>query len=176
MSFAVGQRPEPSAEDVYLANFLSVCKMAHAAAPFWWNDPGGMIWEPCEYRDMMSSAGPVIGKFRCARRGRTHFRREILGDVKNFHVKVKVIAEPKVESNRMWAEAEDFAQLLSGWLIVNELECRLVQQRASTVHTAPSVVLPALCDVGEFLLIRQAMHDAQLHDMQSVIERAGDHG
>ena len=99
MSFAVGQWPEPRAEDIYVTNFLSVRKTVEAATPLRGDNTGRVIWETCEYRDMMSSAGPVLSKFHSARRGRAHFRGEILGEVEDFHAKVKVISEPALESN-----------------------------------------------------------------------------
>jgi len=41
--FAIGQRPEPGAENIDAADFFVVGEAAQAAAPFWGDDAGGMV-------------------------------------------------------------------------------------------------------------------------------------
>jgi len=152
MSLTVGQWPEPGAKDIDVTKLFSVCKMMKAATPLGRNDTGRVVWETGEYRDLMSGAGPVMSKFGCARRGRAHFRRKVLGHVKDFHVKVKVIAEPAVESN-MCSEAMDLAATSNSRLVVAELERCLVQQGAGAVHAAVRVGFPAISNLCELLFI-----------------------
>ena len=60
-------------------------------------------------------------------------------------------------------------------LVVTELECTLVTQGASTFGTASAVVFPAIGIMTEFLTTGETLHDAQLHDVQAVIEGTSEH-
>jgi len=60
-------------------------------------------------------------------------------------------------------------------LVIGEFEGALVAEGTGTVGTTAGVVVPAVGHSSEFLFSSQAMHDAQLHDVQPMIEGAGDH-
>ena len=85
VGFAVGQRPEPGAEDIDAVDLFMKREAAETAAPFGRNDSGGMIGESCEDGDLVSGVRPVACEFGGAGGGRAHLRGEILGEVENFH-------------------------------------------------------------------------------------------
>src|SRR5579863_878741 len=61
------------------------------------------------------------------------------------------------------------------FLVVAKLECALVAEGAGTVGALAAVTFPAIGDAAEHIFSCQATHHAQLHDMQLMIERTGDH-
>ena len=93
MRLAVGQRPEPGAEDIDAADLFLVHEAAQTVAPFRRNDAGGVIRKPGEYGYFVTGLGPVMSEFGRACSGRAHLGREVLGDVENFHAKVESIAK-----------------------------------------------------------------------------------
>jgi hypothetical protein len=64
---------------------------------------------------------------------------------------------------------------LAGFLVVAKLERTLITKGSGALRGTASVAFPSLRQLGEFLFPGQAMHDAQLYDVQPVIERAGHH-
>ena len=93
VGFAIGQRPEPGAEDIHAADFFLVGEAAQAAAPFRGDDTGGMIWKTGENGDVVSSLRPMVCQFGGAGGGGAHLGREVLGDVEDFHAKVESIVK-----------------------------------------------------------------------------------
>jgi len=60
--------------------------------------------------------------------------------------------------------------------VVAELKDALIAQGSGAFGPTVRVSLPAVGSVSKCGLAGQAMHDAQLHNVQAVIERAGNHG
>lgn len=63
-----------------------------------------------------------------------------------------------------------------GALVVAEFKRGLIEKRPPAIGGAASVVFPAIGNFSEFVFSGEAMHDAQLHDVQTVIEIARHHG
>ena len=86
---------------------------------------------------------------------------------------------PRYESHLRGAE--ELRPLLSveidnRGLVIKEFESGFVGQGAGAIRSAAGVAFPAIRDAGESIFPGQAMHCAQLHDVQPVIESAGYHG
>src|SRR5579862_3201980 len=71
--------------DIYPADFLVIRELTEAVAPFGRDDAGRMIGKSGQDRNFMSSAGPVLGKFRGTSSGSAHFWRKILRDIEDLH-------------------------------------------------------------------------------------------
>jgi hypothetical protein len=89
VGLAIGQRPEPGAENIYAVDFFLVREAAQTGAPLRGNDARGMIRKSRKDGDVVSGLGPMLGQFGGTGRGRAHLGREVLGDVENFHAKVE---------------------------------------------------------------------------------------
>ena len=76
---------QPRAHHADAFDIFPINEVARPRPPFLWDNPSGMIRKPREHGDIVSGASPVASEFHGARRGRTHFRREVLGDVENLH-------------------------------------------------------------------------------------------
>ena len=92
VGFAIGQRPEPGAEDFHAADFLLIGEAAQAGAPFRGDNTCGMIRKPGENGDIVPGLRPVLCEFGGTGGGGAHLGREVLGDVEDFHAKVEGIA------------------------------------------------------------------------------------
>src|SRR5271166_2161972 len=62
------------------------------------------------------------------------------------------------------------------FLVIAKLECAFVAKGTGALGAAAGVGLPSICKSGEYFVSRETMHHAQLNNMQSVVEGAGDHG
>lgn len=60
--------------------------------------------------------------------------------------------------------------------VIDELESCFVEKSAGAVGAASRVLFPTVGDLGESVFIREAVHHSQLHDVQAMVEIAGDHG
>src|SRR5262249_614987 len=110
--------------------------------------PSRMIRESSENTDFVSLPGPMTGKFGYADRGGCDFGREILRDIKNFHQ----------------------------GLVITKFEYTFVAQGPRTVCAALHIVLPTISIRRKNSFPGKQMHDTQLHDMQLMIKKTGDHG
>src|SRR4051794_10879071 len=98
----------------------------------------------------MSGSRPVMGELRGARRRRAHFRREILGNIKNFHVKLKRTAKLRGVGYRL--QMRDTTLLCESMcpgteaaaysLVVAEFEHTLIAECADPMIALQGVSLP----------------------------------
>lgn len=137
MRFAIGQRPQPGAEDIRLADFFMVRQAPETPSPFCGNDASGVIGEAGQNGDFVARLCPVTGELGGARGGSAHLRRKILRNVENFHVSS----------------------------VVTELECALVTQGTSAFARTSAVCFPAIGDLRELPFAGQTMHHTQLHNV-----------
>src|SRR5579872_2199522 len=122
--------------------------MAKLAAICERHHPRRMIGKSGQHRHLMPILYPETRHLRNSTRGCAHFWWKILRYVENVHEV----------------------------LVIRQLECALVKQRARARGAAARVPLPFIRVEREDFIPSDAMHDAQLYHMQSVIERAGNHG
>ena len=138
---AIGQRPlKPpgaGANDVHSVNLFAGDQLAELITILRGHLAGGMIGKSGENGDVVSVGSPVARQLRSARGGRSHFRRKILRDVKNFHE----------------------------ILVVAELEGAFVAERPRAPAAALRVCFPAVGVVGKNFVAGKTVHHPQLHDM-----------
>src|SRR6185437_1838803 len=94
----------------------------------------------------------MTGKFGSARGGSADLRRKILRNVQNLHP-WKCVAS-----------------------VIRKLERALVTKRPATLHPALDVAIPSRRILRKNFIAGQLVHDSQLYNVQSVVERAGHHG
>src|SRR5712692_5920019 len=107
-----------------------------------------MIRECSQNCDLVPVPCPMPRQLSGASSGRSHLRRKVLRNVENLH----------------------------RFLVVAELECTLVAQRPGTLGAAAGIGFPAVSVSGEKLVPGEAVHHAQLHDVQLMIEGTRYHG
>src|SRR5438874_13739919 len=104
-----------------------------------------MIGKTRQHRDLMSISRPMAGKLGGARGRSSHFWRKILRNIENFH----------------------------RFLVVAELKCALIAERSSAFARVASIVFPAISVMRKKFSAREAVHHAQLNDVQSMVKSAG---
>src|SRR5229473_3420650 len=75
---AVGEGPEPGAEDVHSPNLFMVREAAQPAAPLRRNYSGRMIGKSRQHRHVVTNLRPVLREFGGTSGGGAHLRRKIL--------------------------------------------------------------------------------------------------
>src|SRR5437773_10063600 len=106
-----------------------------------------MIGKTRQHRDLMSISRPMAGKLGGARSGGSHFWRKVLRNIEDFHRS----------------------------LVVAELKCALIAERPSAFARVASIVFPPISVMRKNFISCDAVHYAQLNDVQAMVKRAGQH-
>ena len=132
MRLAIRQRQQPSAHNLDALYIFVVSEISQPRPPLLGDHASGVVREPCEHRDVVPCANPMAAQLDSPCCGRTHFRREVLGDVENLHL----------------------------LLVVAQLERALVAQRDDALDPAALIALPKLSVLGKKAQPSKLVHDA----------------
>src|SRR5207302_2937871 len=98
-------------------------------------------------RDVMSIPCPMAGKLGGARGRGSHFWRKVLRNIEDFHRS----------------------------LVVAELKCALIAERPRAFARVASIGFPPISVMRKNFITCDAVHYAQLNDVQAMVKRAGQH-